>query len=94
MMVKAAAQLAQVKKTHVRMSKRPCDERVRVMASLYSPRLVPLFTEGAASARKGPQLPPAEGNRAGLGGMASALLQMNVKNCTFTPLVAREEALL
>ena len=26
--------------------------------------------------------------------MASALLQMNVKNCTFTPLVAREEALL
>ena len=64
------------------------------MASLYSPRLVPLFTEGAASARKGPQLPPAEGNRAGLGGMASALLQMNVKNCTFTPLVAREEALL
>ena len=26
--------------------------------------------------------------------MASAVLQMNVKNCTFTPLVAREEALL
>ena len=26
--------------------------------------------------------------------MASALLQMNVKNCTFTPVVAREEALL
>ena len=29
-----------------------------------------------------------------VGVMASALLQMNVKNCTFTPLVAREEALL
>ena len=26
--------------------------------------------------------------------MASAFLQMNLKNCTFTPLVAREEALL
>ena len=28
------------------------------------------------------------------GVMASAFLQMNLKNCTFTPLVAREEALL
>ena len=30
----------------------------------------------------------------GFGVMASAFLQMNLKNCTFTPLVAREEALL
>ena len=51
MMVKAAAQLAQVKKTHVRMVVLSCCGRV-VSVDDKAARLVPLFTEGAASAPK------------------------------------------